>query len=136
VTLIYMIDTNTVSYIINGRSKEARRQLDKHLAETVISAVTEGELRYGLARKPEAHKLKDAVEAFLGVVKVLPWDSEAAESYGSMRAHMTAAGKSLSPLDMLIAAHAAALGATFVTADGAFAHAEGLRARVNWARDL
>lgn len=133
---LYLLDTNTVSYIVNGRSQMARRKLDANLADSVISAVTEGELRFGLAKKPEALKLRKAIESFLAVVEILPWDSEAARTYGVMRARMTTAGTPLSALDMMIAAHAAALDAALVTTDKAFRHAAGLHATVNWATDL
>jgi tRNA(fMet)-specific endonuclease VapC len=133
---IYLLDTNTVSYIINGRSRAARQKLDANLSDAAISAVTEGELRFGLAKNPAAVKLRKAIESFLAVVTVLPWDSEAARSYGVMRAKMTAAGTPLGALDMMIASHAASLDAVLVTIDKAFRHAEGLHARVNWAIDL
>ena len=40
------LDTNTVSYIINGRSRIARQKLETNLNDAAISAVTEGELRF------------------------------------------------------------------------------------------
>jgi len=133
---IYLLDTNTVSYILNGRSRTARRKLDDNLSEAAISAVTEGELRFGLAKNPQAVKLRKAVESFLAVVTVLPWDSGAARSYGVMRAKMAAAGTPLGALDMMIASHAASLDAILVTTDKAFRHAEGLHSRANWATDI
>jgi tRNA(fMet)-specific endonuclease VapC len=111
-------------------------KLEANLGDSAISAVTEGELRFGLAKKPEAVKLRKAVETFLSIITVLPWNSDAARAYGVMRAKMTAAGTSLGALDMMIAAHAASLDAVLVTTDKAFRHAEGLHARVNWATDL
>jgi predicted nucleic acid-binding protein len=49
---------------------------------------------------------------------------------------MASSGKSLSNMDMLIAAQAIASDAILVTRDGAFAHAEGLRPVANWAADI
>ena len=134
-TAHYLIDTNTVSYIVSGRSQAARTMLESNLAESVISSVTEAELRYGLARRPEATKLRKAVENFLTVVSIRAWDSDAAKQYGTMRASMMAAGKSLAALDMMIAAHAAALRSVLVTNDNAFNQA-GVLGSVNWAGDL
>jgi predicted nucleic acid-binding protein len=48
---------------------------------------------------------------------------------------MTSAGKSLTALDMMIAAHAAALRSVLVTNDNAFNRA-GVVGSVNWADDL
>lgn len=131
----YLIDTNTVSYIVSGRSRAARARLELHLAESVISSVTEAELRYGVARRPEAIKLRKAVESFLFVVSIRAWDSDAAKAYGIMRARMRAAGKSLAALDLMIAAQAAALRSVLVTNDNAFKRA-GVLGSVNWADDL
>jgi tRNA(fMet)-specific endonuclease VapC len=133
VTAHYLIDTNTVSYIVSGRSRAARAKLESNLAESVISSVTEAELRYGAVRRPD--KLRKAVESFLGVVSIRAWDSDAAKAYSIMRARMTSAGKSLTALDMMIAAHAAALRSVLVTNDNAFNRA-GVLGSVNWADDL
>jgi tRNA(fMet)-specific endonuclease VapC len=133
---VYLLDTNTVSYILTGRSPVARKKLDESLEESAISVITEAELRYGLARKQGAHKLTTAVERFLEVVAVLPWDSGAAKAYALMRAKMTARGKTLSAMDMLIAAQASAVGACLVTSDRAFEQVDGLFACLNWATDL
>ena len=51
--------------------------------------------------------------------------------YAQLRAHMESAGTPLSPNDMLIAAHALALDAILVSADGAFARVPGLGLE-NW----
>jgi len=135
VTAHYLIDTNTVSYIVSGRSRAARAKLESNLAESVISSVTEAELRYGVVRRPEAIKLRKAVESFLAVVSIRAWDSDAAKAHSIMRARMTAAGKSFTALDMMIAAHATALRPVLVTNDNAFNRA-GVLGSVNWADDL
>lgn len=69
-------------------------------------------------------------------LKVLPWTSEAAHAYGVLRARNEALGISVGSLDMLIAAHAIAEGATLVTSDGAIAKLVGGPPTVNWANDL
>lgn len=133
---LYLLDTNTVAYIMNGRSKAARRRLAAVDGRVAISVITEAEIRYGLCNKPEAVRWKQAVEEFLSAVEILPWDSDAAHVYGTMRSEMRAAGRALSAMDLLIAAHAAAVGATLVTNDKAFRFAPGLRECVNWASDI
>jgi tRNA(fMet)-specific endonuclease VapC len=45
----------------------------------------------------------------------LPWDSAAAENYGTVRANMAGQGKALSPLDLLITTHALSVDAVLVT---------------------
>lgn len=81
--------------------------------------MTEAELRYGVAKRGGAPGLKTRVDKFLRLVRVLPWTSDVV-SYADLRVLREAAGVTLAPMDMLIAAHAKAVGATLVTSDAAF----------------
>jgi tRNA(fMet)-specific endonuclease VapC len=92
-----------------------------------LSSVTEGELRYGLAQLPAATRLKTLVERFLLVVKVLPWDSQAASHYGVVLASLEREGTIMGDLDMMIAAHALAAGAILATNDAAFGRIKNLK---------
>ncbi len=134
----YMIDTNTVSYIVKGKSPAARVKLAGLQQNEIgcISTITEAEIRYGLARAPHAHGLHSAIEGFLGKIQVLPWGREEATVYGDLRAKLEASGKTLGTLDMLIAAHAMAVDAVLVSNDQAFSHVRDLPGCENWATDL
>jgi tRNA(fMet)-specific endonuclease VapC len=125
-TLRRMLDTNIVSGLIKGHPDISRRIIAAPISSLCISAITLGELRFGLAKRPKAQRLRAAIEEFLMRVEVLPWDDFAAGRYGALRAEMEGAGKSLAALDMLIAAHALATGAILVTNDGAFRQVAGL----------
>jgi tRNA(fMet)-specific endonuclease VapC len=121
-----MLDTNMVSQLVRGHPSVARRVASVPMESLCISAITEGELLFGLARRPEAKRLALAVREFLRRVDTLPWDSDVAERYGPVRAGLEPYGRMLAPLDMLIAAQALALGAVLVTGDRAFAKVSGL----------
>jgi tRNA(fMet)-specific endonuclease VapC len=117
----YLLDTNIASYIIKGSIPAVRRRVVQvPMAQLAISAVTEGELRYGAARRPDAARLRTIVDEFLIRMTILPWDSEAAQHYGQVRAALEREGLPMGNLDMMIAAHALALGAVLVTNDQAF----------------
>lgn len=116
----YMLDTNTVSHLLRGHSAVAGRVVAVPMASLCISAITEGELLFGLAKRPTAKQIHLAVQEFLLRVDVLPWDSTAAKLYGTVRASMAGQGKVLAPLDLLIATHALSVGAVLVTNDHAF----------------
>lgn len=130
----YMLDTNTVSYIVRGQSAPARRKLRQTStrARVCISAITEAEVRYGLAKRSMSKDAHYAIEQFLLNIDVLAWDSEAAKAYGILRAQMEAKGRPLGNMNLLIAAHAIAAEAVLVTNDQAFTHARGTLVTTNW----
>lgn len=116
----YMLDTNTVSSFIKENPKVSKRISSLPMDRLCLSVISEGELLYGLAKKPNALNLHRAVREFLKRVDVLSWDSDVAECYGSLRSQLEASGNLLGPLDMQIAAHASQVGAVLVTNDQAF----------------
>lgn len=124
----YLLDTNTASYIIKGTIAAVRRRLVRvPMAHVFVSAVTEGELRFGVARRPEATKLEQIVEEFLLRVTILPWDSDAARQYGQLRADLERVGQPMGNLDMMIGAHAVAAGLVLVSNDRVFARIKKLK---------
>jgi len=130
----YLLDTNTSSYVIKGNFPRVREQLLKvPMAEVGISVVTEAELRFGVARKPEAVSLKAAVEEFLLRVELLPWTSEAAQHYAQIRAALERAGEPMGNLDMMIAAQALAAQAVLVTHDRVFRRLKQLKTE-DWTK--
>ena len=134
----FLLDTNIVSYITRGRSQVARLRLKELGRNDVacISAITEAEILYGLARRPDARAVRQAQEAFLANLKILAWGSDEARAYASLRARLETAGSTLANMDMLIAAHAIATGATLITNDSALLGLKGLHAVENWVTDL
>ena len=116
----FMLDTNTVSHLLKEHPGVVRRVVAAPMASLCISAITEGELLFGLAKRPDAKRLHLAVREFLRRVDVLPWDNVVAEHYGTVRAGLERQGKLLAPLDLLIATHAISVDAILVTNDRAF----------------
>jgi tRNA(fMet)-specific endonuclease VapC len=124
----YLLDTNTASYVIKGNFPRVRQRLSRlSMSEVGISAVTEAELRFGAERLPEAARLRAAIAEFLERIEVLAWDSPAAEQYAQVRAALERLGTPMGNLDMMIAAHALAVGAVLVTHDRVFRRLRGLR---------
>jgi tRNA(fMet)-specific endonuclease VapC len=121
----YLLDTNMASYAIKGLPARVQERLvGLPMHEVAVSAVTQGELIYGLARRGNPAGLSALIHEFLIRVEVLPWTAEVANVYGSLRASCAERGVSLGALDMLIAAHAVAIDAVLVTGDQAFRHVE------------
>ena len=123
----YMLDTNIVGHLLRQHPAVARRVVATPMASLCVSAITMGELLYGLAKRPAATRLHGAVTAFLQRVDVLSWDETVARRYGSVRADLLLQGRTLAALDLLIAAHALSLGAVLVSNDHAFGQVPDLR---------
>jgi len=130
----YLLDTNTASYVIKGTVPRVRERLLRvATSDVAISVVTEAELRFGMRRHPEATRVAVAVEQFLRFVDIRAWNSEAAHAYADIRASVEREGHPMGNLDLMIAAHAIALGTVLVTADRVFRWVKGLRVE-DWGR--
>ena len=136
--MIYLLDTNMVSYIVKGRSFAASDRLLALSQEEIaaVSSMTVAEIRYGLAKKPEATALKSLMDGFLASIKVLSWGTAEAEAYGLIRATLERKGLTLGNMDMMIAAQAIVSEATLITNDKAFTQIDELSTPINWATDL
>jgi tRNA(fMet)-specific endonuclease VapC len=111
-----LIDTDIASYFIKGRHPAVdARFADADPAKLYISAVTQAELLYGLKALDPAHRLHLAVHRFLRGIAILPWGAEAAEIHADIRHLLVSGGNAIGEMDMMIASHAIALGATLVT---------------------
>lgn len=115
-TLLHMLDTDTASYIIKGKSPLIEAKLAEIPPSRIcISVMTQAELLYGLKRLPADHRLVLGVRQFLKLVKALPWDSDAAEHYAEIRHQLVTTGQPIGEIDMMIAAHSLSAGAILVT---------------------
>ena len=128
----YMLDTNIISDLIRNPQGRAAKRIAR-VGENSIwtSIIVAAELRYGCA-KSGSERLLEAVEDLLGEIAVLPLDVPADAEYGGLRAELETAGKPIGGNDLLIAAHAYAVGATIVTANtDEFKRIRGLKVE-NW----
>ncbi|HAV1973529.1 twitching motility protein PilT [Enterobacter hormaechei subsp. steigerwaltii] len=116
---MHMLDTNIVSHLVRQHPEVVNRYSQITPEKMCISSVTEAELLYGVAKK-QNNKLHETIMEFLKTITVCAWDSEAAATYGELRAAMEKKGKVMGDLDQLIAAHAISRGSTIVTNDHAF----------------
>jgi tRNA(fMet)-specific endonuclease VapC len=111
-----MLDTDTASYVIKGRSPAVERKLAEIQPSLVcVSVITRAELVYGLKRLPPSHPLHAGVRQFLRIVRALPWDAEAADFYAEIRHQLAMTGQMIGEMDMMIAAHSLSAGAVLVT---------------------
>ena len=132
---LYMLDTNTASYIIKGEPAVVRDHVLKvPMGSICISTITQAELLHGVAKKPQAKHLPMAVKEFLIRVDIMPWNSDAAETYARLRTACENEGTPLGTMDMLIAAHSVAVGAVLVTSDRSFYNVKHHLTLADWTR--
>jgi len=130
----YLLDTDTCIYLIKRKPKSVLiRLLQVSLGDVGISAITLGELEYGVQKSARCADNRAALAAFLRPFEILPYDRSAAGNYGKIRAHLETAGQTIGALDMLIAAHALAGNLTLVTNnEREFRRVPGIKLE-NWA---
>jgi tRNA(fMet)-specific endonuclease VapC len=122
-----MLDTNTASSLMKGQSSVVARLAAEAPERLCLSVVTEAELLFGIAKRPEARKLRIAIDELLAAIEIVAWSSATARRYATIRADLERRGKPLGALDLLIAAHAVQHDAVLVTNDKAFSVVPGLR---------
>ena len=120
-----VLDTNVVSELV--RTAPALRVLDwlagHPRSDVFLAAVTEAELRYGVAIMPLGRR-RDSLAATIARIldedfdgRILSFDSPAAKAFASIAAERRAAGRPIQPADGQIAAIARSLGASVATRD-------------------
>lgn len=113
---LFMLDTDTCIYIMRDKPSSAQDRFKRAARETLcVSNVTLAELAFGVERSQFPIQAREVVEDFTKLLSVLPWDSDAAWKFGTLRHHLESRCNPIGVLDTMIAAHALSLNATIVT---------------------
>src|SRR3972149_5640421 len=111
-----MLDTNTCIAIIKRKPPQVLKRFTAYkVGDIGISVVTLAELEFGVAKSQHLEKNQSALEEFVLPLEVASFNREAARDYGRVRAALEKKGAPIGPLDMMIGAHAMALGVTLAT---------------------
>jgi tRNA(fMet)-specific endonuclease VapC len=113
--LEYMLDTNICIYVIKNRPAALRERFDQLAEALCISAITLGELLYGVEKSARRSQNLQAVEQFTARLEVVPFSLRAAAHFGQIRAELEKIGALCGAYDMLIGAHARSEGLMLVT---------------------
>jgi tRNA(fMet)-specific endonuclease VapC len=132
-----MLDTDTCIFLMRGESPElATKVQNVSLQQQAMSSVTFAELTYGVhasagAKRKQNQQVLDSLALHLAV---LDWPQAAAEHYAEIRLGLKKRGAQLGAADLMIAAHARALGAVVVTNNTKdFGRVKGLQVE-NWMK--
>lgn len=133
-TPLYLLDTNIVSDLVRRPGGPVVQRIAEVGADRIaISIIVACEIRFGLA-KSGSQRLIQNMERVLEQIEVLPMEAPVEEHYADIRTALERAGTPIGPNDLLIAAHARALGLTLVTDnESEFARVPGLKVE-NWLR--
>lgn len=131
---MFLLDTNILSDLIRQPQGAVASKIAESGEDAIAtSIIVAGELRYG-AEKRGSQRLTNKIEELLSLVPVLSFKDDADAHYGRLRADLERRGTLIGANDMLIAAHALAIGATLVTDNlREFERVDGLEI-VNWLR--
>ncbi|MDE0136266.1 MAG: type II toxin-antitoxin system VapC family toxin [Acidimicrobiaceae bacterium] len=118
-----VLDTNVISEVMRERPDTGVLAWidDQPAGELCVTAITEAEIRTGIAILPDGSRklgLVDAVERAFGTLfagRVLPFDSNAAQAYAQIAADRRARGRPISQADCQIAATARSIRASLAT---------------------
>ena len=128
----YLLDTNTVTDLIHyPQGRVAQRIHATGVERICVSIIVAAELRFG-AEKKGSPRLRERVDTVLRFLAIIPFAPPADTAYGRLRAQLEKAGTPIGNNDLLIAAHAIALGYTVVTNNQREFARIGFLPRENW----
>jgi len=112
----YLLDTNACIGYLNGRAVGVRQRLEALLpGDAGVCSIVKAELYYGAMKSPDPARTLARQSVFLEQLNSLPFDDNAAEVYGRIRAYLEKRGELIGPNDLMIAAIAVANHVTLVT---------------------
>jgi tRNA(fMet)-specific endonuclease VapC len=128
----WLLDTNILIAISKCNPALLPRLQNINSADICLSSIVLSEIEYGIAKSARKQTNRQVFEAIVHAFPVHAYDETAAGHYGLLRAELEAQGRLIGPNDMLIAAHALALGCVLVTDNvREFERVGGLRVE-NW----
>jgi tRNA(fMet)-specific endonuclease VapC len=132
-TVAYLLDTNILSDLMRHPRGRVADRIAQAQEQICISIIVLAELRFGIA-KNRSRRLATQLHAILDGIEVMPFETPADVTYAELREQLERAGRPIGANDILIAAHALALGMTLVTDnEHEFSRINGLAVE-NWLR--
>ena len=112
----FMLDTTLCKHIIKEKPDKVLRKLQmQRIGDVVISSITVLELARCAFRSNSADQNRDALNAFLMPLEIMPFDHRAAFKCGKVRALLEKKRKSMDMADVLVASHAMSLSVILAT---------------------
>ncbi len=133
--MTYVLDTNTISFLMRGDPAVTRQLIARARTDILLAQPAIAEIEYGMARLPRSArrtKLRETADLLLAELGRAVWTDHVSRAFGEIKANLEQRGVRIEDLDVAVAAHARAIGATLVTDNAAHMNRiPGLRVE-NW----
>jgi tRNA(fMet)-specific endonuclease VapC len=114
--LIYLLDTDTCIYLLQGKAPGITERLRNLRPEDVgTTTITAAELHYGAQHSARTTQNLARVETFLRFLPQIPFDTACARHYSELKHALASRATLIGPMDLLIAAIAVSNEAILVT---------------------
>ncbi len=115
--MLYLLDTIIISDLVRNPKGLVRKRTRQVGQENVCTSILVAcEARFGAAKRNSPRLVKQ-LEAILGTMDILPFETPADTTYAALRSELEKQGTPIGGNDLFIAAHALTLGCTLVTAN-------------------
>jgi tRNA(fMet)-specific endonuclease VapC len=113
---MWLPDTNVwIAYFRKAPSSVKTRIVNMPEDQLILCDVIKGELYYGAYKSTRVSENLVRLDTLFSVVRSLPFNNEAAQHFGEIRAYLFSQGTPIGPYDLQIAAIALAYDLTVVT---------------------
>ena len=116
----FVLDTNAVSALMKGEPAAVARLAETNPSDVSVPQPVLAEITYGIERLPRSkrrRRLQERLDLVKAGIPRAEWSDAVSETFGRIKATLEARGQRIEDFDAAIAAHAAASGATLVTAN-------------------
>lgn len=129
---IYIWDTDTCIYWLKGKQPLMDKAEKVNSAAIHITSISLAELKFGAHNSEHVQSNLQSVENMVKALNVLPFNQEASDHYGRIKARLHRAGRIIEDMDLLIASITLANEGILVTNNTAhFDRIKGLKLE-NW----
>ena len=116
----YILDTNTLSYLMGGRENVISRLLAHKRSDILLPQPVVAEIEYGITRLRRSRKrnlLRVRFETFRTELGRVPWTDSVSNAFARIKTAGERSGQRLEDFDIAVAAHAIAFKATLVSSN-------------------
>lgn len=111
----FILDTDTLIYFLKGEPQVVKKMLQIDSKAIYTSIISHSELFFGAYNSTHVIKNLKKVSLFLDNISILPYDENASNKFGQLKAKLKLQGKLIADMDLMIASICLVQNATLVT---------------------